>query len=81
MDRMNPNTNRYFFDVDDGERQVRDQIGKRLINEAMAVMEAGVLLRSLAAIKIMQDRPGTTYVTVRDAKGNRVHRGSTRLEG
>ena len=72
---------RFYFDVDDGQRQVRDTVGRSLINETMAVMEAGVLLRSLAAIKIMQDRPGTTYVTVRDAKGNRVHRGSTHLEG
>ena len=72
---------RYFFDVDDGSRQVRDTIGKSLINEAMAVVEAGVLLRSLASINVMQDRPDTTYVTVRDAKGKRVYRGSTHLEG
>ena len=78
---MNSFSTRYFFDVDDGQRQVRDTIGKSLINEAMAVVEAGVLLRSLASINVMQDRPGTTYVTVRDAKGKRVHRGSTHLEG
>ncbi|MGI3902554.1 MAG: DUF6894 family protein [Janthinobacterium lividum] len=72
---------RFFFDVDDGERQVHDAIGKSLVNVEMAALEADVLLRSLAALKLMQSRPGRTFVRVRDAEGKRVHEGSTYLEG
>ena len=70
---------RYFFDVDDGPRQVRDEVGKSLVSLEMAILEAGVLLRSVAALKLMQSKPGTTYVRVRDANGKRVHQGSTQI--
>jgi hypothetical protein len=68
---------RFFFDVDDGKRQVRDAIGKDLLDRGAAVLEAGVLLRSLAVIRTLEGRPGTTLVTVRDAQGATVYAAST----
>ena len=70
---------RFFFDVDDGKRRVHDEVGRCLIDLDVAVLEAGILLRSLAVIRTIEGRPGTTYVTVRDAHGEKVHEVSTTL--
>ena len=70
---------RFFFDVDDGKRQVRDEIGRDLFDVEFAVLEAGILIRSLAVIRTIEGRPGTTYVTVRNAHGDTVHEDSTTL--
>jgi hypothetical protein len=71
---------RYFFDVDEGERQVRDDVGKNLIDRELAVFEAGLLLQSLLEIRRITGRPGTTYVRVRDANGRRIYEGSIHFE-
>lgn len=64
---------RYFFDVDDGRRQVRDEIGKPFLTRDLATLEAGTLLRTLADIRHIEGRPGTTRVIVRDEYGREVH--------
>ena len=68
---------RFFFDVDDGRRRVRDEIGKELFDREVAVLEAGILLRSLAVIRSIEGRPGTTFVTVRAAQGETIYAAST----
>jgi hypothetical protein len=72
---------RYFFDVDDDGRQVRDKVGKELINLKAAEMQSGMLLRSLRSLRQMQGRPGTSYVSVRDVSGRKVHQASAHLDG
>ena len=67
---------RYFFDVDEGDRQVRDDIGRTMVDPELAVVEAGVLLKSLLEIRRITSRPGTTIVRVRDDNGRRIHQAS-----
>ncbi len=70
---------RYFFDVDDGQRQVRDEIGMELANGLIARTEAATLLHTLADIRHIERRPGTTIVRVRDARGEEVYEGSVEV--
>lgn len=67
---------RYFFDVDDGRRRVRDEVGVELIDLQVARMEAARLLQTLAELRRIEGRSGTTYVTVRNAQGETVHAAS-----
>lgn len=71
---------RYFFDVDDGKRQVHDEVGMDLPNEDRAMVEASALLRTLAEIRQIEGRPGTTVVRIRNIDGEGIFKGSVRLE-
>ena len=71
---------RYFFDVDDGKRQVHDKVGMELPSEDRAMVEASALLRTLAEIRQIEGRPGTTVVRVRDGDNEEIYEGSARLE-
>ena len=71
---------RYFFDVDDGKRQVHDEVGMELPSEDRAMVEASTLLRTLAEIRQIERRPGTTTVRVRNGDGEKIYEGSAHLE-
>lgn len=71
---------RYFFDIDDGKRQVHDVIGMDLSSADRAMVEASTLLRTLAEIRHIEGRPGTTIVTVRDFDDEKIYEGSAHLE-
>lgn len=72
---------RYYFDVDDGERKVRDVIGMNLGIDDLAMKEGSTLLQTLSNLRQAEDRPGTTYVRVLDTHGHQVFTGSAHLEG
>ena len=72
---------RYYFDIDDGKRQVHDVIGMDLSSADRAMVEASTLLRTLAEIRQIEGRPGTTIVTVRDCDDEKIYEGSAHLEG
>jgi hypothetical protein len=72
---------RYYFDVDDGRHHVHDEVGRKLTDRDVAVIEAGIILRSLSQIRVFQGRPGTTSVRVRDANGRQVYESSIQFEG
>lgn len=71
---------RYFFDIDDGKRQVHDTLGMELSSADKAMVEASTLLRTLAEIRQIERRPGTTVVRVRDGDDEEIYEGSARLE-
>ena len=71
---------RYFFDVDDGKRQVHDVVGMELSSADRAMVEASTLLRTLAEIRRIEGRPGTTVVRVRDVDDEQIYEGSAHLE-
>ena len=71
---------RYFFDIDDGRRRVHDATGMDLRDEDGAMREAGYLLQTLADIRQMERRPGTTTVRVRDGDDEEIYEGTARLE-
>ena len=71
---------RYFFDIDDCKRCVRDQVGMELPNDDNAMQEASTLLQTLADVRRFEGRLGTTMVKVRDSDGDEIYTGLARLE-
>jgi hypothetical protein len=69
----------YFFDVDEDERQVRDETGMELDGEDLARKEGSTLLQTLSDLRRVEGRAGNTYVRVRDSGGVEVFTGSAHL--
>ena len=70
----------FFFDVDDGKHQIRDEIGKSLISPALIALEVDALLLTLADLMQIEGRPGTTRVSVRDENGRQVYEGTNDVQ-
>ena len=70
---------RYFFDVDEDERRVRDETGMELDGEDLARKEGSILLQTLSDLRRAEGRAGNTYVRVRDIGGIEVFTGSAHL--
>ena len=67
---------RYFFDIDDGERKVRDDVGMELRSNDSAMQEGVRLLQTLDELRRSEGRPGSTYLRVRHSDGSHVYTGS-----
>ncbi len=71
---------RFFFDIDDGERQVCDRTGVDVAALASVETEAEALLMTLGEAEILNGRPRVFTVTVRDGNDLVVYRGNLTLE-
>ncbi len=71
---------RYFFDVEDGARKIRDSTGMDLGSDDLAMKEGSTLLQTLSNLRRAENRAGTTYVRVRDGQGHEVFTGSAHLD-
>ncbi len=70
---------RYFFDVDDRGRRVRDEVGFDLADEGRAMREANLLTYSLVEAAKLEPRSGTILVRVRDERGSCLYEASMSL--
>ena len=70
---------RYFFDIDDGTRQTRDDTGFDLPDLQTARDEALAVLPSLARDEIPDGDEHVLTVHVRDAEGQPIFRASLSL--
>ena len=70
---------RYFFDTDDGKRQVRDETGIELAHLDDIVRAARDLLHDLGHAELLGGADRLFTVTVRDERGAVVYRGSATL--
>lgn len=68
---------RYFFDVDDRGRRVRDALGFALLDAHRAMQEANIIVYQLAHAAKSEARKGTVMVTVRDDRGACIYESST----
>lgn len=71
---------RFFIDVDDGERQVRDEAGIELARADDAAHETEHLLLTLGQAEMLKGRPRTFRAVVRDAVGRTIYRATATLE-
>ena len=67
---------RYFFDVDDGERSVRDEVGLALGSIREIEDETRELLHVLSLAEIGKGKPRLFTATVRDGRGVTIYKGS-----
>ena len=70
---------RYFFDVDDGDRKVRDEVGMELIGNDSAMHEGLRLLQTLADLRQSEGRPGNTYLRIRRWDGFQLYTATVRV--
>ena len=70
---------RYFFDVDDGDRKVRDEVGMELIGDDSAMHEGLRLLQTLADLRQSEKRPGSAYMKIRRWDGFQLYTGTVRV--
>ena len=70
---------RYFFDVDDGDRQTRDEVGLCLPNLKDVERETRILLQNLSVPEVLNGRDRLFTARVRDACDETVYRGSMTL--
>ena len=70
---------RYFFDTDDGERQVRDEIGIDLASIDDIASTTRDLLIDLGYAQILSGKDRVFKAIVRDVQGAVVYRGSVVL--
>lgn len=67
---------RYFFDVDDGERQIRDEAGIDLVCRSDIEATTRDLLYDLGHAKLLNGRDRVFTAVVRDEQGATVYHGS-----
>ena len=68
---------RYFFDVHNGERLVRDTNGMDLKDEAHAIHEASLIIEQLAEDAHWNKRRSTILVSIRSEDGASLYDAST----
>lgn len=71
---------RFYFDVCDGERQVRDERGIDLASRDDIPEEAATLLVGLGQNEMLNGRPKTFTVEVRNGDGALLYRGVATLD-
>ena len=64
---------RYFFDIEDDGRKVRDAVGMELIGDDSAMHEGLRLLQTLADLRQSEGRPGHTYLRIRRWDGFQLY--------
>lgn len=72
---------RYFFDIADRGRGVRDRLGMELADEAHAIHEAAMIIEQLVDEAQAEGRPGTIVVGIRDGSDACLYEASTSLAG
>lgn len=72
---------RYFFDVYDRGRRLRDDIGMDLSDEGSAIHEASLIIWQLLENARAEDRPGPVKVGIRTATGACLYETSTSADG
>lgn len=72
---------RYFFDVRDRGRSVRDMFGMELGDEAQAIHETSLLIEHLSEVAQAEGRPGTISVFIRSDRNICLYEASTSLAG
>ncbi len=70
----------YFFDVDDGERQTRDEAGICLSCVDDVEREARMLLQILSMPEVLKGRDRLFTAVVRDREGTAVYRATAMLK-
>ena len=63
---------RYYFDMDDGERRTRDDIGLDLARRADVEREVGMMLQNLGMALVLEGQPRIINAAVRDEQGETV---------
>ena len=71
---------RYFFDILDGERRVRDEVGLDLADEKVIAQTTFDLLLKLARDELNPNKSQHWMAIVRNETGHVIYRGSMRLE-
>ena len=71
---------RFYFDICDGERQVRDEAGIDLASRDDIPAETATLLVGLGQDGMLNGRPRTFTVEVRDDGGALLYRGTAILD-
>ncbi len=71
---------RYFFDVDDGERQIRDDAGMFLPGLDDVEHETRTLLQNLGVPEVLYGRDRVFTAMVRDQNGVTVYRATLALK-
>ena len=66
---------RYFFDVDDGERQIRDEVGIDLADRTGVICETQILLQYLSLAVVATDRSRIFTAVVRDEMDVEIYKG------
>jgi hypothetical protein len=72
---------RYFFDVNDRGRRVRDIVGLELEDDLSAMREANLITYHLIQVAEFDPRRGTILVSVRTEDGTCACEASTSLAG
>ncbi len=70
---------RYFFDVDDGERQTRDEAGICLSCAGDVEREARMLHQNLGVPEVLRGRDRLFTAVVRDREGTTVYQATAML--
>ena len=68
---------RYFFDIRERGRRVRDTIGVELDDDALAIHEATLIIWQLFADASAEDRVGTVSISIRTENGACLYEAST----
>lgn len=68
---------RYFFDVRDRERRVRDTAGIELGDDALAIREATLIVWQLLSDAAAEDRVGSVSISIRTETGACLYEAST----
>jgi hypothetical protein len=68
---------RYFFDVRDRGRRIRDAIGLELTDDAHAICEASHIIFQLLETASVDGRPGFVSVSIRIESGASFYEAST----
>ena len=71
---------RFFFDVDDGERQTSDEVGISLLGLDDVEQETRVLLENLSVPEVLGGRDRVFTALVRDQGGEVVYKGVMTLK-
>lgn len=72
---------RYFFDVNDRGRRVRDDVGLELEDDHSAMREANIITRHLIQTAVFGPRRGTILVSVRADDGSCLCDASSSFKG
>ena len=71
---------RYFFDIDDGSRPVRDEVGLDLDGRGEVLRAGRLILLDLAQAARVAGQERSFTVSVRDGRGASIHRASAWVE-
>lgn len=70
----------FFFDIDDGQRQIRDETGMMLADVDAVIPEVKRITFDLAFAELLRGVPRQFKVLVRDEGGTIVYQGSMTLQ-